>query len=321
MLLYTEITARRALCLAVCIACIGFASSVPLISSLEKVEDTTGLTVTIEAGSDVAHSTVKVSGILLHVISDEERQTFHLSDYQLKQDAGKYFGKVPDDAYLHSPTPWNDLYKTYGWNEVHTNLEATSSEILGISTESLTVKQQEFENNSTFTADFDVSISQQVSNSVTNSWQTGGALTIGQKFTYEVGFLGTGAGGETSFSYSQSWGVGGSNTKSVTMGSSSGVMVTLKPRQGVRAVLTASRSVMKVRVTYSAYLTGSAAVNYGHTYKGHHFWDLPIESIMESANNPNFVKSTEDIKIGYYSDGKITLHDIKTNEVLATHLL
>ena len=39
------------------------------------------------------------------MITDEERTTFQLSDKQLKEDVEKYFGKKPDDAYLHSPTP------------------------------------------------------------------------------------------------------------------------------------------------------------------------------------------------------------------------
>ena len=227
-------------------------------------------------------------------------------------------GRVPDDAYLHSPTPWSDLYKTYGWQETETVLRPISAEILGVTTDSVALKSQIFENDSDQSAQFDVSISDTVSNTVTNTWQTGGSLTFDQKIKYEVGFLGTGGGGETGLSISQSWGVGGSSSKSQSFGSTSGVTVTLKPHQSVKSVLSATRGVMKIRIQYKASLTGQAAVNYGSTFKGHHFWGPWIQNVMESVNNPNSVQSTEDIDVGYFSNGKITLQDIKTSEILGT---
>ncbi|PWC19615.1 hypothetical protein [Brenneria corticis] len=45
------------------------------------------------------------------VISNEERSTFQLNDQQLKNAVEVYFGKKPNDAYLCSPTPWNDYIK------------------------------------------------------------------------------------------------------------------------------------------------------------------------------------------------------------------
>ena len=92
-------------------------------------------------------------------------------------------GRVPDDAYLHSPTPWSDLYKTYGWQETETVLRPISAEILGVTTDSVALKSQIFENDSDQRAQFDVSISDTVSNTVTNTWQTGGSLTFDQKIT------------------------------------------------------------------------------------------------------------------------------------------
>jgi hypothetical protein len=288
---------------------------------LVKVEDSPGLSISIDAGQDAASSKVSISGYLQHIISDTERMTFHLSDYELKQAVGKYFGKDPDDAFLHSPTPWNDLYKTYGWDQVQTVLVPVSHQIVGVTTNSVAIKSQVFENHSSKSANFDVSISDTVSNTVTNTWQTGGSLTFGQTIKYEVGFLGTGGGGETSLSYSQSWGLGGSKAQSQSVGSTSGVMVTLDPHQSVKSVLTATRGVMKIRVQYNAYLIGKTAINYGSTYKGHHFWALAIQNVMNGGNIQNSVQSTEDIEVGYYSNGKISLQDANTNEYLATHFL
>ena len=303
--------------LCLCVLTAGLASSLPL--KLEGVQDATGISVFIEAGSNSASSRVTASGSVSHIIADEERTTFRITDSELKRDVGLFFGREPDDAYLHSPTPFGDLYNKFGWEQVRTVLEVADTEMLGVTTESLSLKSQNFINNSSRTGNFDVSITDSVTNSVSSSWSTGGTLSVGQKFTYDVNFLGTGVGGETSVSYSQSWGIGGVHTKSVTMGSTAGVTVTLKPNQAVKAVLSASRGVMKVRITYKAYLTGTTAVHYGNRYKDHYYWDMPIASVMASGNNDNTHKSTEDIEIGYYSNGQVQLYDIKTNELLATH--
>ena len=112
---------------------------------------------------------------------------------------------------------------------------------------------------------------------------------MSQMICYEVGFLGTGGGGETGLSYGQSWGKGDEESKSVTLGSSSGVSIELDPGQGVVAELSASRGMMKVRVRYKAHLIGSTAVNYNPTFKGHHFFALDIGRVMSAAGNSNSV--------------------------------
>src|SRR5690606_17389442 len=116
-----------------------------------------------------------------------------------------YFGKSPNDAYLHSPTPWDDLYKRYSWPQVQMVLIVQSAEILGITSEPVIVKRQEVSNNSKQTGIFNVGVSDSVDNTTSSNWNTGGELTIAQKVSYGVKFLGTGAEGETSLSYSQSW--------------------------------------------------------------------------------------------------------------------
>ena len=91
-----------------------------------------GISISIVAGSDDSSSSITASGSVQHVITDEERTTFNLGDKQLKEAISSYFGKSPNDAYLHSPTPWDDLYKTYSWPQVQMVLVVQSAEILGI---------------------------------------------------------------------------------------------------------------------------------------------------------------------------------------------
>ena len=279
-----------------------------------------GINSSIVAGQDESASSVNASGTVQHIITDEERTTFLLGDKQFKNAVNAYFGKSPNDAYLHSPTPWDDLYKRYSWPQVQMVLVVQSAEILGITSEPVIVKTQEFSNSSSQKGTFNVSISESVNNTTSSNWSTGGTLSIGQKFTYGVKFLGAGAEGETSISYSQSWGIGGQESKSITVGSTSGVSVELDPGESVLAELSASRGVMKVRIRYNAYLIGNTAINYNPTYKDHHFWSLGISGVMSKGGISNSVISTEDIEIGYYSNSKIELKDSTTKALKATYM-
>lgn len=137
----------------------------------------------------------------------------------------------------------------------------------------------------------------------------------GQKISYKFKFL----GGETEFSYKQNWNVGGRQSQTITLGSQSGVKVELGPGEGVIAELSASRGTMDVKVSYDASLYGQTAVNYDHGYKDHHYWALPIRSVMYAGVQENSIKSHEELHIGYYSSSTVTLRDIKTNEIMAVY--
>ena len=277
--------------------------------------------ISITAGQDESSSSVNASGSIEHIITGEERETFRLTNAELKGAVNAYFDKRPNDAYLHSPTPWGDLYQTYNWPQVKVKLVVQSAEILAITSEPVALKNDTFVNNSSQTATFNTSLTDSVTNTASSNWSTGGTLSISQSFTYGVSFLGTGGEGETSLSYSQSWGVGGEKSTSFTVGSTSGLTVELEPGEGVLAQLYATRGVMKVRIKYKAYLIGRTAVNYNPKYKGHHFWSFRIGSVMSAADISNSVQSIEDIEIGYYSNSRIELRDLETNTLKKSFIL
>ncbi len=280
-----------------------------------------GINISIVAGQDKSASTVNASGTIQDVISFDERVTFGLGDKQLKDAVNEYFGKSPNDAYLCSPTPWGDLYEKYSWPQVQRVLVVQKAEILGITSEPVIVKTQEFENSSSVKGTFNVAITESVNNTTSSSWNNVSTLSVGQKFKYGVKFLGSGAEGETSLSFSQSWGKGGQESKSITVGSTAGVSVELNPGESIVAQLSASRGVMKVRIHYNAYLIGNSAVNYNPKHKEHHFWSLGIRGVMSKAGISNSKKTTEDIEIGYYSNSKIELKDKKSGRVKAMHVM
>lgn len=271
-----------------------------------------GIDIKIVAGKDEAASSVEVSGSMQHVITDQERGTFSLNDSQLKHAVEKYMGKKPNDAYLHSPTPWNDLYETYDWDQVNTVMVAERGEIIRLTSEQVIVKTTEFTNESSVPVEYDAQIHDSVNDTVSTNWNVGAGFSFTQSVNYGTEFF----GGETSLSFTQSWGKGGEQSKSITVGGSSGAKVTLQPGQGVVVYLSATRSMLKIRIRYKAYLIGRTAVNYNPTYKGHHFWALPIDGVMQSAGITNSISSTEDIEVGYYSSSKVVVKDKETKTLL-----
>jgi len=75
-----------------------------------------GFEIQIQLGEHGTKSAVSASGSSSRVIIDAHRTTFGLDDNALlKKGVELYHGEWPTDAYLRSPTPWDDLYKTYNW--------------------------------------------------------------------------------------------------------------------------------------------------------------------------------------------------------------
>jgi len=276
-----------------------------------------GITVQIIAGTSASTSSVSASGSVQHIITDKEVQTFGIPDGKLKDAVAKYFGKSPNDAYLHSDTPWGDLYKTYGWPQVQTVLNVASATVTGITSEPVIVAQQTFKNNSSVRGTFNVGISDTVTDTTESNWSTSNTIDVSQTVNYGISFLGSGGGGSTSMSYSRTWGQGGSQSKSVAVGSSQGVTVELDPGESVQALLTASRGVMKVRIVYQANLIGSTAINYNPRYKDHHFWALDLPSVMQASNINNSLKFTEDIEIGFFTNAEVELKNASGKAVMA----
>ncbi|MBC7584241.1 MULTISPECIES: hypothetical protein [unclassified Tardiphaga] len=278
-----------------------------------------GIEIHVITGLDGQSASVRASGSVQHIITDAERNTFGINDAALKNAVARYFGQAPDDAFLHSDTPWGDLYRTYGWSQVQTVLTVASATVTGITSDPVIVAQNVLRNDSKVPGTFSASASESVSDTTSNTWSSSDSIQVSEKFSYEVSFLGTGGKGETSLAYTHSWGESKTESKQVTVGSTQGVTVTLAPGQAVNAQITASRGVMKVRIVYNATLTGLVAINYGNRYKGHHFWGLPLSGAMAAAGLSINKTFTEDIEIGFYANDQVILTDPVSQQVMSLH--
>ena len=116
------------------------------IRAVERLEDRqllTGIAVTVLPGTDLASSTVDVSGFERHRITASENSQMGLT-------AGEWSGTLNDSvaAYLGGAYPkwatvanWSSScnicgnYATYGWTEVHTTVQPVSAVIVSFDLE------------------------------------------------------------------------------------------------------------------------------------------------------------------------------------------
>ncbi|XP_026753540.1 spherulin-2A-like [Galleria mellonella] len=263
--------------------------------------------VEIVASDNRTKSVVNLSGSSKAIISDTERNLFRLSDYNLKKAVEAHFGQQPTDAFLRSPTPWDDLYQRYGWTQVSTTLTPVVARILRVSSKPSVIATKHFQNDSTRRATFNGKIKEEVQNTVISSWEKSSDFSVGLNINYNFGTKVTSSSAGASFSYTSKWGESNSISEAVTVGSESGVEITLEPGQGVVAELHATRGTMEIQVDYEATLCGSTAINYYYKYKDHHFWALDINEVMTAGGLRTSVQSREVIKFDYYSDSTVVI--------------
>jgi len=275
------------------------------------------ISVSIQVGKDSSSSNVLASGYLKHIITDSEAKSFKLGpENVLRNDWEAYYGKAPNDAYLHTSSGnWGNLYELYNWPQVETTLTVVSAEILGIESKPTILATKILENDSDFNATFTADISSDVQQTITSTWSQTNSFTQGQEINYGVQFDGIGVGGKTTMSYTEEAMEGGSKSKSTTVGSSSGVSVNLQPHQKVEAILSASQGTMTVKINYRVSLSGCSAVNYGADgYRGHHFYCAPVGNIMETIGVSNDISTSETIQLNYFANGSVQLKNLSTGE-------
>lgn len=259
--------------------------------------------------------TLTATGTEVHVISDVEKETFGVTDDPLKDAVKAYFGKKPNQAYLHSPTPWGDLYKRYNWQQVTTVIKVKNAQVLSKMSEPVTVTSITFDNTgSSEPVTFHAKVWEQRANTEEHSWSKGGPFTLPQGIKYKTVF-----DRQTAASYTGALGNSHTESQMISVGRETGVDVTVPPGQTRMVKLTAKLNTLKVRVSYEVSLRGLVATNYNPTYQGHHFWELPIGEVLRAVGRPSVQEMTEDIAITFYSDPNVAVVNPGNGRELLSH--
>ncbi|XP_050673240.1 spherulin-2A-like [Leptidea sinapis] len=260
--------------------------------------------------------TAQFSGYDISVISDSDINLFNLNRKQLKVAVKKHFKATPQNVYLKSPTPWNDLYKSNNWEQVSRILSIKSITVKEDKQKPTIVLSQDFENFSNSTVKVNTALSQSVENTITTSWITNKEWTVSQEISYDINIIFAKFAGSTGFSWTTTWGKSEEKSETTTIGATSAVETELKPGQSVSAVLSANRRSIRMEITYLATLRGNVAVHFNKPLNGHHFYGPSIISVMKNGEMETEITIVENINIGIFVDHSLKVYDKITGQPL-----
>jgi hypothetical protein len=262
--------------------------------------------ISILAGLDADTSKVSAIGRVTDLISDKERDLFGVTDKALIALIGADRGKDPDEVHLRN----HRFFDQYGWPKTHRVFEVKKAEVVSLDFKPVALVTNHYENRrGKLPVSHNATLTFGTSLSATTQWNVTSKIAIDQKIKYEVGFLGTGGGGETSISFETGYGQGASETRASTITSTNMASFSVDPGQTVKAVLSASKGVLRVKITYRSYLEGDVYYDYAEAYEGHHRWAEPIADVMANGGLPNAIESSEIVEIGFYANAKVIVED------------
>ncbi|WP_143275416.1 hypothetical protein [Bradyrhizobium canariense] len=268
----------------------------------------------VALGDTVESSSATGTGSSSSIITDAERRTFSVDNDRLKDSLAVFMGKKPNDVFVRSPTPWNDLYETYNWPQTERNTIVRSVQVLEVRIESETIRQRII-NSGSRPAPFPISFSRTVTNTVTSKWSNSQSISFGLKAEIKFGKVfqvGIGA----SIEWRNTWGSEETVTESVTVATGAGVSMILDP--GECAVIDATFKSTEgiVRVEYESSLSGNVAMNYHPRYRGHHFFTSPTAAVMSRNDIANRHITTQTFGTKLHKEVILEVKDDETSETL-----
>lgn len=266
-----------------------------------------GISISVVAGKDKSSSSIRASGELVKIMADSDRTLFGIDDDGLKKCLEKEMGRWPNDAFVRSPTPWNDLYKTYNWPEVQVHMKPISATVIEIASNPVALVSKTLANNSDTDATFELDLTDKVIDTIESNWSSTVGMSFSQKIEVNFGV----AKSETSISADISTTTGKTVSKSTEISTGSKISVTLKPGHSAIGTLNASRGTLVARVQYEVTLTGCATMNYNPIHNGHHFYCSDINGVLASGGLPTKKTYSQTITAGYFGSGEVSINKIK----------
>jgi hypothetical protein len=270
------------------------------------VRKTMPIEISVVVGSDFNNPTLTATGRDAQLITQEERETFGVTDEPLLKAIGLFRGRVPDQVHLRN----HRFFDQYQWTKTHRVLEPTSIEVVSLEMQPVALATSRYENlRGSQPVTYSGSLSYAGVVTASTNWSQLSKLSLTQKFIYKIGVPGTEIGGETHLGFEASYGTSASQTRTTTITTANAISLVVDPGCRAKAVLSARKGVLKVKVTYRAYLEGDAYYDYSDTHEDHHRWATPIESLMEAGGISNSQYVSEVLEIGFYADGRVTVSD------------
>lgn len=237
-----------------------------------------------------------VGGAMIRQTTDADRQLFGMTDNSVKDAINKFFGRRPNDVFYNDPTRWGNKYQEYGWQPVTLILQPVSAVFTGIKVADASLASHEVTNETHKTVNVDVAFTTQKDNTAETNWSRTSTLSVSQSVSFGIRFFGA----DTSVSFSQAWQQGGSQSQTISIGSSVSIFYELDPGETIVVTNWGDIGTATVKITYRANLSGLVFANYSSRYRDHHFWGLPINSVLNTLGRPNWITIEQDLHLKSY---------------------
>lgn len=267
------------------------------------------MTIDIHASQTVPATVITTKGSSQKVITPKDIGAFQLTTSILKKGVYKLTGEQKRQSthvFIRSPTPWHDLYTTYGWKQVNTVVKPIKTTIINIKKETDVILNQKAVYGGPEPSEHKVTLPTKVENNVTIYWNKDTKPFKGD-IEYNINF--DGIGNTTKFKMNSTW-----NTnlleRNVGVVSPSVVELRLEPQQNSSVTLTATKVSVNLEVEFIAILDGTVVANFEEAINGHHFFAYDVGSVAQAANFSDTIATKVNIGIEFYTDSKVSVDDI-----------
>lgn len=251
-------------------------------------------------------------GFFDHIITDQEIESFGVQGTVLKGVIRSLCGKEPNDVYLHSPTPWGDLYKTYEWDQIQTfSMFRTQPIVEAVNTDHVLKDQKTIVNDEKEKKSFEVVFSSEYDDYIESLKWSGNFPCPGfaekkNYISYKTTFPSVDPQGET-LTLNSRMPVGVNESFHLEGTTETRKTIELEPGQSARAEYYVDVYTAKIKVPFKIYVQGAVAMNYNPTYQGHHFYGIPIETLMNGAGIPNDYSYEQEIAVCFCANPRIEI--------------
>ena len=214
--------------------------------------------------------------------------------------------------------PWNDLHLPESAAVTLTTVVLSVGKVT-VSTAPEIVARADMRNppDAESASEITQTVSDKVTRTIESTWSHEHSIGESEAIKTEVGAFGTEAEAETTISLTDTWGKGGSESKSVEVGSESSITKILEPGQCAVAAITASKGTLSVPVTYQASIRGSCVgLGDGHhhgTHVRHHIQQEPVTDVLSLQGLPTQVTAVQTVTADFYADTKIEAYPVDCN--------
>ncbi|CAF4945026.1 unnamed protein product [Pieris macdunnoughi] len=215
---------------------------------------------------------------------------------RLKDAVSVQFGQPPDDVFLKSPTPWGDLYTTYGWKEVTVTTKPISSVVVSKEFRNQTVAKQKYTNKTSSNATLWGNMSRSV-DEVTINWYNPKKISINGNVSHHFDF--TQIGGKD-FHLTVPWRIDTEELNPIKIGSEIRFKDKLKTNEALEVEVRTIKANIKIEVVYESTLSGNVVLNYKNKLMGHHFWAVEVADVLSIIGTRPLI-TKEVIEMEFYT--------------------